>query len=139
MPYSTQSDLELFFGARNIAAWSNLDRSTAAADTDRIAEAIAQADAEIDSRFRNSRFAVPLTGDDVSTIVKGWSARLAGAWLYDARPMSEAEDEGASSRVDKHKANAHAEMSAVLSGARKPSLGASSSRGATGPTFVTSE
>lgn len=84
MSYSAQSDLENLFGTANVAAWSNLEGGTDA-DTDRIAAAIAWADAYIDDRFRPCGiYSLPFSG--TSPIVTNWSASLAGIWLFQSRP-----------------------------------------------------
>jgi phage gp36-like protein len=84
MSYASKSDIELHFGDRNVAIWSNLDNTDAAANDARITEALTYADADIDDRFRNSRYAVPFS--PVPTKVKEWSAKLAGIWLFESRP-----------------------------------------------------
>jgi len=90
MAYSTQSDLENFWGSDNIAAWSDLTGGKTA-DTTRIAAAIAYADKKIDNRFRRqSRYEVPFTTGTDGTYddqLIDWSAGLAGDWLYRSRQV----------------------------------------------------
>lgn len=90
MGYATKNDIEDIFGVANVAAWSNLDGDTDTADDSRINRAIVWATVHVNSRFRGHMWAVPLVGQDTSTIVKGWVATLAGYWLQ--RPRGTTED-----------------------------------------------
>ena len=85
MAYATQADIEAAFGFDNVRTWSNLDGDTNATDTARVASAIAYADDVINSRFRGGKYSIPLTATE---IVKNWSARLAGMWLFESRPAN---------------------------------------------------
>ena len=89
MAYATQSDIENRFGVDNVAQWSNLENESTTTDTARIAEAIAFADQEIDDRFIDSAYVVPLSASGTNGLrpVTGWAAALAGAWLFQSRLM----------------------------------------------------
>lgn len=89
MPYATQSDIEDVFGTANVATYSQLDNSVDTADTDRIARAIAWADAYIDGRLRGLRWALPVSGTQASITVTDWAANLAGYWLMRPRGLTE--------------------------------------------------
>ena len=90
MAYCSRTDVDNIYGTHNVAKWSQLDNDQAAANTTRIAEAIADSDGEIDDRFRQSRYATPFS--PVPRKVKTWSARLSGIWLMQSRPRLTIED-----------------------------------------------
>jgi len=90
MAYCTRTDIDNIYGTFNVAKWSQLDNDSAAANVERIAEAIADSDEAIDDRFRMSRYTVPFV--PVPRKVKTWSARLAGIWLLQSRPRLKAEE-----------------------------------------------
>lgn len=137
MAYSTQADIETFFGTTNVAMWSQVDQTSTAANTARIAAAIAHADAEIDSRMRGGRYAVPLAGGDTSYIVKSWSFRLAGVWLYESRGLRDATDDGRdANRIAFHRKDVLQEIAEVMLGARQLDLGISMTPGAMSPSVV---
>jgi len=83
MAYCTQTDMENLYGTDNVKKWSNLSGTTDEVDATRLARSIVVADDEIDSRLRNSAYAVPFTSPPV--MVVNWSATLATWWLYKAR------------------------------------------------------
>jgi len=122
MAYSTQSDLENYFGTANVRIWSNLSSSATTTDTARVAAAIAYADDVIDSRFRQSRYVVPLLGNNGSlpACVTSWSARIAGVWLYNSRGFADGatEQDDERNRTRRHEKDSLQEMDACLSGAR---------------------
>jgi len=116
--YIVQTDIESVFGADNIATWSNLDNLDAAANTDRITSAISYAEAVVDDRFRNTRYAVPLQGDGVVLyVVKDWAAKLAGTWLYQSRGTHDDNEEG--DKLTDMKDAVYDEMDTYLSGQRE--------------------
>jgi len=87
--YADKSDIEDVFGVDNVATWSNLDNDQAEENEDRIEAAIARAEAVIDDRFRGGRYAVPLQGSSgVPSVVRGWTARLAGIALCESRGLA---------------------------------------------------
>lgn len=125
MAYSTQSDIAAIYGATNVALWSSLDNDSVTdgvpdADTARIAAAIEYADAVIDDRFRGRRHEVPFS--PVPTVVKNWSATIAGVWLYRSRGMQTGEDTAETNRYAGMEANALKEMDLYIGGARKFTL-----------------
>jgi len=88
MAYCEREDLESIFGAQNIAKWADLDSSEhTGAIENRIAHAIAIADAEIDSVLVMAPYRIPLADDPDSTpaLIREVSATLAGVYLYEGR------------------------------------------------------
>lgn len=85
--YISQSDIEDKFGVDNVAMWSNLANDSNSADTARITTAIASAEQDVNDRFRQSQYVVPLsaTGSNGLRPVINWCAALAGVWLYESR------------------------------------------------------
>lgn len=120
LAYCTQSDIEARFGANNVAKWSQVDQDSTSTNTARIAAAIAEADALIDSRLRGSRYALPLSGPDLAYVVKSWSVRIAAAWLYDSRGLTDTVDGitegGEGGSMSGHRRAALAEISNVRKG-----------------------
>ncbi len=91
--YITKSNVEGVFGRANIVKWSNLGNTQAPANEDRITAAITYAEAHINDRFRGGRYAIPFAGT-IPQAVQDWAAKLAGAWLYESRGVSDGNDEG---------------------------------------------
>ena len=91
MAYIVQADIEAAFGVDNVRIWSNLDGDTNTTDTARVASAIAYAEDVVNSRFRGSKYSVPVTA---TAMVKNWCARLAGMWLFESRPAPADEKAG---------------------------------------------
>lgn len=89
MAYATKSNIEDVFGAANVATWSQLDNDVETADDDRIARAIAWADAYINGRMRGSRWVIPISGTEASITVTEWAANLAGWWLERPRGLTD--------------------------------------------------
>ena len=120
MAYATQSDIEDRFGVDNVAQWSNLENESTTADTARIANAIAFAGQEIDDRFRNSEYVVPLSAAGSSGLlpVTGWAAALAGAWLFQSRLMR-GNAAGNAETVMFQRRAAQEEMDLYLAGCRR--------------------
>lgn len=120
MAYCTQADIEAIFGTANVATWSNLGNSSTTADTNRIAAAIEEADAEVDGRFRGSQYALPLATATAATpmAIKVIAARIAGASLYESRSIvTVSEDETPTgSKVAAARREAHRSMDRYLSG-----------------------
>jgi phage gp36-like protein len=84
MAYTVRADLERWAGADNVDKWSSLGTSDSeAVKTARIDAMIASADAEIDARLDDSKYATPLSGG--SQVVVDMSARQAVVNLYAAR------------------------------------------------------
>lgn len=89
MAYIVQADIESVFGVDNVAQWSNLENESTTTDTARVADSISYAEQEINDRFRDSEYVVPLTaaGSNGLRPVIQWAAALAGVWLFTSRSM----------------------------------------------------
>lgn len=110
-----QADIENVFGVRNVAIWSNLDNDSETVNTARVTLAIASAESQVNNRFRNSLYVVPLTPESGThdQEVKNWHATLAGAWLYGSREDSEL------SNVSRRRSQVNASMDAAIGGSDK--------------------
>lgn len=86
MSYITQADIEMRFGADNVRAWSDLEGS-GQAHAERIAQAIAAAKADIETRLRGRGYLLPLrnAAGETPTEVQDWAVNLAALWLYELR------------------------------------------------------
>jgi phage gp36-like protein len=95
MSYSTTTDLNNRWGAANIQSWSDL-AGAGVPDQNRIAAAMAWADAQIDLHLIGGAYALPLVILDASTrlVVTNWSAVLAGHWLYFSRGLLDKDEQG---------------------------------------------
>lgn len=140
MAYCTQAQIEGVFGARNVALWSNLDKVSVndgvpAVVAQRITDAIAWADEQIDNRFRNSRYLIPLTPAAVT--VSDWAAKLAGVWLYRSRGFRKsAAGEDIDDRIASHEKEVHDDINLYLSGARSLACVKSEARYGTAPSVI---
>lgn len=119
--YISQTDIENRFGTSTVAKWSQLEETTEAADTSRIATAIAWAEEFVENRFRGTRYAVPFTG--TSKMLVDWCAVHAGVWLYSNRGSSAGAESADADRFNSMAVNANNEMQACLNGAMKLPLG----------------
>jgi hypothetical protein len=92
--YAIQSDIEDIFGPTNVAAWSLFETGlpTGAADATRIANALTQADSQINGFFTGGPYAVPLVCSICKPVVTHWAAVLAGIWLYGNRSLATTTD-----------------------------------------------
>jgi len=85
--YCIQADIELEFGAVNVADWANIDRDgSAVTKAARIAEAILVADDELDEVLRDTWLKITATQADGSGVPKAivrLARRIAGLWLYE--------------------------------------------------------
>jgi len=116
--YIATSNVQDIFGTTNVAAWSNLDRSTASADDDRIQSAISWAEQYVEDRLRDSIYAIPLTATTGTlTTVIDWCAKLAGYWLYRDRGQDDADK--LADRMDDIKTQVDGEITGVLAGTRR--------------------
>lgn len=121
--YCTRSDIELFFGAVNVAKWADLDEDADESKiTARIAAAIEFADSEIDDALREGRYTIPLA--TVPTTIKDLSARLAGVWLYEARGVQDfdAQSGAPAHRLTWHRDYAQRKLDALRRGSIKLSI-----------------
>lgn len=102
MAYSTRTDIEDIFGTINVQTWGNLDAGDVEdADvltdiSDRITRAISHADDHINAILSGSDYTIPLSAEPGKSIglIATISATLAGCWLYEARGLDDADDEG---------------------------------------------
>jgi phage gp36-like protein len=85
--YAAQSDIEDIFSPDNVAAWSLFETGapTGAADATRVANALAQADSQINAFFTGGPYQVPLVCVICKPVVSYWAAVIAGVWLYGSR------------------------------------------------------
>lgn len=111
--YIAQSNIEDVFGTANVAAWSQLDPETDSADTDRIDRAIEWAEDWFESRMRDGRYAVPMSGT-IPAVVVDVVARLAGHWLYRSRGFRDTDAVG--DKVTEHYDFAESTIDRLLSG-----------------------
>jgi len=126
MAYITQTELEAFFGASNVAQWSNTDNDTAStvANTTKIAEAIAYGEAYVEDRFREGAYAVPFVaaGSTFPPVLKKWMNIFAGAYLYEARGLQDSSTEDAEeeqNKISRLQTRADADMDRYLSNASR--------------------
>jgi len=113
--YIDSTYLATMFGEDNILAWSDLTNASEIADSARIAAAINWAEAQIDDRFRRSRWEVPLSGPP--EVVKVWAAKLAVVYLLqDPRFIA---SETARETREAFLQEVHNEMASYLSGSRE--------------------
>lgn len=97
MAYSVRTDLNAVFGKANVDTWADLDGDQDADKiTARIAAAVLSADGEIDAFMLHGPYALPIVDAENATpvIVRDVSAKLAGVWLYEARGVMDADDNG---------------------------------------------
>ncbi|HAI11079.1 MAG TPA: hypothetical protein DCM28_05200 [Phycisphaerales bacterium] len=102
MPYSTRTDIEDIFGPINVQTWGNLDagdiedEDVLADIAARITRAISHADDHINAILSGSDYTIPLSAQPGKSIglITTISATLAGCWLYEARGLDDADDEG---------------------------------------------
>lgn len=113
--YIDQADIEAQFGASNVQVWSQLQNDQETVDTSRIQEAINNAEAMVEDRFRGSRYKVPFGG--TLTTVKRWMAQLAGVDLYMARGWDDEGQEGeVATRMENLRVSVTRQMDQVLMG-----------------------
>jgi phage gp36-like protein len=117
--YGTRTDVEQVFGRDNIRKWSNLDNVDAETDDGRVAEAMTQASAEIDTALLDGPYSTPLTGMSATTqqLVKTLWAKLAGVWLYANRGQKDdGGEEGQGNRYAKMDRDVRRELRMIKSG-----------------------
>lgn len=87
--YCTQADIELEYGATNLAQWADIDNDgDATKKANRIAHAIAVASEEIEEVLRKMHFRLPAvqgSGSGIPTTINRLAAVMAGLWLYECR------------------------------------------------------
>lgn len=120
MAYAERSDVEMVFGADNIAVWADLNNNEAAGEiTARIVWAAALADAEIDDTLRNGPYTIPFASP-YPVVITDIAARLAGMFLYDARRLhDETSQEGGNYKYNYHRKYCHDLLYQILNGYRK--------------------
>ncbi len=137
MAYAAQSDIEAVFGPDNVAAWTLYESSapTGPADANRVATALAFADAEVDGFFAAGPYAVPLAASAAAApVVAYWAAVLAGCYLYGSRAGVSYVDY-AGNRFLALKAAVYADMQLYKAGIKRLDAAARLPH-ATGPTAV---
>jgi hypothetical protein len=83
--YCDREDIELIYGASNVAKWADLENNEDSAEiTAKIQWACDTATSRMDDRLRDGPYAVPFEEPYPQQIVEQ-TARLAGVLLYDAR------------------------------------------------------
>jgi hypothetical protein len=89
--YATFEQLERAFGTDRLREWTNLSRDRTTIDASQVSDAWAYAGSRIDSEFRRSRYAVPLTLNSAydQAIFAQWEVELAGRWLQARKPQGE--------------------------------------------------
>ena len=130
--YIKQSDIENVFGQDNIAIWSNLTGGVSV-DSTRITAAINYAEGLIDDTFRGGRYTIPFS--PVPTMIKDWSSKLAGIWLFMCRPLFKKDKESSEGLVDMREMTLD-EMDAYTSGRREFDTGKSTAKDVSGPAIV---
>jgi hypothetical protein len=141
MAYITQTDLENYFGATNVARWSNVESTDAGANTTKITSSITEGEEYVEDRFREGTYAVPFvaTGSSLPSVLKRWMLIFAGAFLYEARGM---QDEGTDdadqeqNKISRLKTRADQEMDGYLSGSRRFALQKASTINVTTPNIA---
>lgn len=95
MNYCEAEDLYLCFGETNVRKWADLENAGDDAHVQaRIAWAIEQATAYFDDRLRNGPYLFPLgSGTEVPAALVRACALYAGAMLYEARGLSDADSD----------------------------------------------
>lgn len=134
MRYAELCDLQNVFGADNVRSWSNLDNTDVNVNTARVDYALDWASAYIDSRLRQSRYAVPLT-DAAGLIplqVTDWTACLAAWKLYTARGLRD-EGDPTGDKMTVHKSRVEGELDALLAGRLELDANLSTPPNSTGP------
>jgi hypothetical protein len=107
--YCTRADIEAVFGPLNVSRWADLDNDNSVDVTDpdthavtlgkislRIANAIAVVSAELETKFRRSRYTVPFTADGDAGMPADFVnlvATLAGVWLYEKRGVEDYDED----------------------------------------------
>ena len=90
----SRTDLDNVWGVNNIDTWAALNADDDATDiSDRVTQAITWASAEINNRFRSSKYTTPLSFNNDSAAFLTIVATFAGWWLYASRGVN-ATDEG---------------------------------------------
>jgi phage gp36-like protein len=116
--YSSAAALSLKFGSANIKQWSDL-AGAGVVDADRVAVALAWADAQIDSILTGGPYSLPLIVADSSTAlaVQEWSVVLACHWLYFSRGLLDKDEQG--EKMTALRENVEKEIWAVSNGKRR--------------------
>lgn len=114
--YITQSDVEAFFGARNVAEWSNRANDGSGASTSVIASAIAYAESYVEDRFRGGPYTVPFQAlSGTLYVVNDWCVKIAGHRLYSGRPPGVKDNDRLADMLEEVEAN----MQFYLAGTRR--------------------
>jgi phage gp36-like protein len=91
--YCTRAEIELRFGADNVADWADLDNDgNATTITNTINDAISEASDQFDGLFRATAYRIPLTSESTGatpTEVAFMCSRLAGVLLHEKRGVQD--------------------------------------------------
>lgn len=129
--YISQSDIEDIFGIDNVRIWSNLANENSSANSARITNAIKYAEAEIENRFRNGRYAIPFVNG--GSVLVNWIASFAGIWLFEHRPVFNEEE---AVGFDDLRESIDSDIEQYLSGQRLLPAGLSASTDVTAPVVI---
>ena len=115
--YIKSTDLENFFGFRNIITYSRLDGTETTRDGNRVQAAIDYAEDYVDDRLRNGPYVIPLpqAPSALKTIID-IVVRIAGVWLYQSRGVR---DDDENDKMQAHRDRAEEMLNMILSGQMK--------------------
>lgn len=118
--YIAKSDIEDVYGRSNVKSWGDLDNDGVGTKIDaRIERAIVFAESDVNTMLSGGPYSVPFTGS-IDAIIIEICAKLAGAWLYNARGTDDIDGEG--KPINKTWANekdARMKLTDIVSGKRK--------------------
>jgi hypothetical protein len=106
--YATRTDMELIFGAENVATWANIDNLADDDEdledivADRICWALAESKDYFDDRLRGGPYEIPLESPIPAQIVS-MSARWAAVMLHDSRGMVDSENDRTKDQMMPHR------------------------------------
>ncbi len=114
--YCAKSNIVDLFGVKNTEKWSDIDADESAVTiAARIARAIDVASDDIDDQLRHSPYLIPIAtpAGATPTAIVDIAAKLAGAWLYEARGT---EDSKGIHRLSSVKGEAHLALANIRTG-----------------------
>jgi len=130
--YIAKSNIEDVFGIDNVAAWSDLT-GAGVVDNARVTLAITYAEGIINDSFRFGRYAIPFS--PVPVVLADWCAKLAGVWLFFARPLYGKARESAEGFIDV-RTMVFEEVNSYTSGRRKFAATKGTEKGVDSPSVV---
>lgn len=127
--YITTADLNAEWGTENVVLWSNLDNTSASANTTRIAAAIDYAEGYVESRMRKLRYLVPFSfgSTGAEALFKRLMSVFAGDWLASPRAAVVNDDLEATdlNQIQAKRKWAENQIDMINSGQMQPDLTAS--------------